>query len=50
MSSFLVEMLDFLKSRRKLWMAPLILVLVVLGALLIAAQGSVIAPFIYTLF
>ena len=47
---FLRELWQFLKVRKKLWMMPIILVMVVLGGLLILAQGSVIAPFIYTLF
>jgi len=47
---FLKELWSFLKVRKKLWLAPIILVLLVLGGLLILAQGSVIAPFIYTLF
>jgi len=48
--SFLKELWAFLKARKKLWLLPLILGLVVLGGLLILAQGSVVAPFIYTLF
>ena len=40
----------FMRARRKLWMAPIILVMVLLGGLLVFTQGSVIAPFIYTLF
>ena len=48
--SFLKELWAFLKARKKLWLLPIILALVVLGGLLILAQGSVIAPFIYTLF
>ncbi len=48
--SFLKELWAFLRARKKLWLAPIIIVMVILGALLIAAQGSVIAPFIYTLF
>ena len=48
--SFLKELWDFLKARKKLWLLPIILGLVVLGGLLILAQGSVVAPFIYTLF
>lgn len=47
---FLSELWQFLKVRKKLWMLPLILIMVVLGGLLVLAQGSVIAPFIYTLF
>ncbi len=48
--SFIQELWSFLRLRKKLWLAPVIILMVVLGALLIAAQGSVIAPFIYTLF
>tara|TARA_B110000003_G_scaffold232454_1_gene235347 strand:- start:128 stop:277 length:150 start_codon:yes stop_codon:yes gene_type:complete len=48
--NLLKELYHFLKARRKLWMAPIILILLVLGALLIVAQGSVIAPFLYSLF
>ena len=40
----------FLKERKKLWLAPVVLVMIILGGLLIMAQGSVVAPFIYTLF
>ena len=47
---FLLEMLKFLRSRKKLWLAPIIMVMVLLGGLLVLAQGSVLAPFIYTLF
>ncbi|MDC3221720.1 DUF5989 family protein [Planktomarina sp.] len=47
---FLKELLVFLYYRKKLWLAPIIIVMVVLGGALILAQGSVIAPFIYTLF
>lgn len=48
--NFIKELWAFLRVRKKLWLAPIIVVIVILGALLIAAQGSVIAPFIYTLF
>lgn len=48
--SFVKELWAFLRVRKKLWLAPVIMVMVLLGALLIAAQGSVVAPFIYTLF
>jgi hypothetical protein len=50
MMSFIKEFYAFLSKRKKLWLAPLIIVLVLMGALLLAAQGSVVAPFIYTLF
>lgn len=48
--SFLLELMRFMRARKKLWLAPLVLVMVLMGGLLILAQGSVIAPFIYTLF
>ncbi|QWE12816.1 DUF5989 family protein [Polynucleobacter sp. AP-Titi-500A-B4] len=47
---FLKELWSFLNKRKKLWLLPIIIVMVLLGALLIFAQGSVLAPFIYTLF
>ena len=47
---FLKELWEFLRIRKKLWLAPIIIVMLILGGLLILAQGSVIAPFIYTLF
>jgi hypothetical protein len=47
---FLKELWLFLRVRKKLWLAPIIIVMVVFGGLLILAQGSVVAPFIYTLF
>jgi hypothetical protein len=47
---FLKEIWMFLRVRKKLWLAPIILVMLILGGLLIVAQGSVVAPFIYTLF
>ncbi len=46
----LIELWNFLRVRKKLWLAPIIIVLVILGGLLILAQGSVVAPFIYTIF
>ena len=48
--SFLKEMFNFLRKRKKLWLAPIIIVIVLLGGLLILGQGSVLATFIYTLF
>tara|TARA_B000000532_G_C18512749_1_gene253805 strand:+ start:81 stop:242 length:162 start_codon:yes stop_codon:yes gene_type:complete len=41
---------DFLKTRKKYWLAPLIITIVLMGSLIIFTQGSVVAPFIYTLF
>jgi len=46
----LKELWFFLRVRKKLWLAPIIVILLILGGLLILAQGSVVAPFIYTLF
>lgn len=48
--TFLKELWTFLRHRKKLWLAPIIIVLLILGGLLILAQGSVVAPFIYTIF
>lgn len=48
--SFLAELWQFLKVRKKFWLLPIILVMLLLGGLLILAQGSAVAPFIYTLF
>jgi hypothetical protein len=47
---FLCDLWDFLKVRKKLWLAPIILVLLLFGALIVLTSGSAIAPFIYTLF
>lgn len=48
--SFLKELWDFLKVRKKFWLLPIIIVMLLLGALIVLAQGSAIAPFIYTIF
>jgi Family of unknown function (DUF5989) len=48
--AFLQEIWAFLRARKKLWLLPLIIIMVALGGLLLLAQGSVLAPFIYTLF
>jgi hypothetical protein len=47
---FVLQMWRFLGVRRKYWLLPIIVITVVLGGLLVLAQGSVVAPFIYTLF
>jgi hypothetical protein len=47
---FVVQMWRFLGARRKYWLLPIIVVTVLLGGLLVLARGSVVAPFIYTLF
>lgn len=46
----LKEFWDFIKVRKKWWLAPIVLFLLVLGVLLVAAKGSALAPFIYSLF
>lgn len=47
---FVSQMWRFLGARRKFWLLPIILITVLIGGLLVLAQGSVVAPFIYTLF
>lgn len=47
---FFQEMWSFLRTRKKLWLMPVIIVMMLLGVLLLLAQGSAFAPFIYTLF
>lgn len=47
---FLRTLWDFVRVRRKLWLLPVLLVLVLLGGLIVFAQGSALAPFIYTIF
>ncbi len=50
MLEFWKDLWDFMRERKKFWIAPIIIVMVLLGGLIILAQGSAIAPFIYTLF
>ncbi|GKX33958.1 MAG: hypothetical protein MnENMB40S_15760 [Rhizobiaceae bacterium MnEN-MB40S] len=50
MIELLSDLWGFMRERRKFWLAPIIIIAVLLGALLVFAQGSVVAPFIYTLF
>jgi len=50
MLSILVELWQFMLVRKKYWLVPVLIMLTVLGALLVLTQGSVVAPFIYTLF
>tara|TARA_B110000483_G_scaffold137951_1_gene164950 strand:- start:42 stop:191 length:150 start_codon:yes stop_codon:yes gene_type:complete len=47
---FLIEFWEFLKVRKKYWLFPILLVLVLFGGLIILSQGSAVAPFIYTVF
>jgi hypothetical protein len=44
------EMFEFMASNKKLWLAPVIIVLLLIGSLLVLTQGSALAPFIYSLF
>lgn len=46
----ILELWAFMKKRKKFWLLPIIMVMLLLGGLLILAQGSAVAPFIYTLF
>lgn len=48
--SFFLEFWKFLRTRKKYWLLPVIIVMFLFGGLLILVQGSAIAPFIYTLF
>jgi competence protein ComGC len=50
MLELLKDIWDFMRVRKKFWLAPIIIVMVLLGVLLVLAQGSVVAPFVYTLF
>ena len=50
MLSFLKEFFEFLRVRKKYWLLPILIVLALFGALIVLSQGSVIAPFIYTIF
>ena len=47
---FIKEFWEFLRIRKKYWLLPILIVLVIFGGLIILAQGSAVAPFIYTLF
>jgi len=44
------DLWDFMRERKKFWLAPIIIVMLLLGALIVLSQGSAVAPFIYTLF
>jgi hypothetical protein len=50
MIDFMTDLWGFMKERKKFWMAPIIAVMLLLGALIVLSQGSAVAPFIYTLF
>ncbi|MDE0799382.1 MAG: DUF5989 family protein [Rhodospirillaceae bacterium] len=48
--SFIIEFWQFLRVRKKFWLLPMIFMLVLFGGLIVLAQGSAVAPFIYTIF
>ena len=48
--AFLVELWLFLRTRKKYWLLPIIIMMVVFGGLVVLSQGSAVAPFIYTIF
>tara|TARA_A100000164_G_C21466933_1_gene567160 strand:+ start:364 stop:513 length:150 start_codon:yes stop_codon:yes gene_type:complete len=48
--SFIIEFCKFLKVRKKFWLLPIIVVLIMFGGLIILSQGSAVAPFIYAIF
>ncbi len=50
MLELLSDLWNFMRARKKFWLAPIVLVMVLLGVLIVLGEGSVIAPFIYTLF
>ena len=50
MGEFVVELWAFMKERKKFWLLPIVIVLVLFGTVIVLTQGSVVAPFIYTLF
>ena len=48
--NFIIEFYRFIKNRKKYWLLPIFIVLIVFGGLIVLSQGSAVAPFIYTLF
>ena len=50
MIEFLKDLWDFMRVRKKFWLAPIIIVLLLLGVLIVLAEGSAVARFIYTIF
>jgi hypothetical protein len=50
MGEFLRELWAFMRERKKFWLLPIVFVLLLFGSLVVLTQGSVVAPFIYTLF
>ena len=50
MTGFLTELWTFMRVRKKFWLAPILLMLLLFGGLIVLSQGSAVAPFIYTIF
>ena len=50
MIEFLNEFWDFIKTRKKYWLLPIFIILILFGSLILLTQGTVVAPFIYTIF
>jgi hypothetical protein len=50
MGTFLAELLEFMRERKKYWMLPILILLVMFGGIIVLTKGSVVTPFIYTLF
>jgi hypothetical protein len=50
MGEFVMELWSFMKERKKFWLLPILVVLLLFGTLIVLTQGSAVAPFIYTLF
>lgn len=48
--AFLIELWQFLRARKKFWLLPILVMMVLFGGLIVLSQGSAVAPFIYTLF
>jgi hypothetical protein len=49
-SNLMIELWAFMKVRKKFWLLPILVIMVLVGALMVFAHGSVLAPFIYTIF
>ena len=50
MGEFIIELWAFMKERKKFWLLPILVVLLLFGSLMVFTQGSAVAPFVYTLF
>ena len=48
--NMILEFWDFLKTRKKWWLAPIVIIMLLMGSLILLTEGSAVAPFIYTLF